>query len=90
MKYRISFVYIFLSFTFFTQIISKEDIEKLPARKSVPVGPGGTFINLDLPNFYVSMNTSSSYRKLETNEGFLLIPLKQYRYGVFVFHQNSH
>ncbi|MDG1841917.1 MAG: hypothetical protein P8I93_06190 [Crocinitomicaceae bacterium] len=75
MKYRISFVYIFLSFIFFTQIISKEEIKKMPARKTVPVGPGDTFINLDLPNFYVSMNTSSSFRKLETNEDFLLIPL---------------
>lgn len=76
MKYRISFVYIFLSFIFFTQIISKEEIKKTPAHKSVQVGAGDK-VNLDLPNFYVSMNTSSSYRKLETNEDFLLIPLNE-------------
>ena len=62
----------------FSQItISEDQKNKKPSRPNLQyTDPIKSFKDIN-SNFYISMNTSSSFRDLKTNEAFLLIPLNE-------------
>jgi len=76
MKVSLSFFFLISCPLVFSQItLSEDDVESLPKRKALNNRKQCISKTNPNSNFYISMNTSSSYRKLETNNEFLFIPL---------------
>ena len=71
----ITFLFIF-SISYSQITITEDDEKKTPSRSNWNMNNKKSF-NPIHSNFYISMNTSSTFRDLKTNEAFLLIPLNE-------------
>ena len=77
MNLIITSIFILIFGLSFSQItISEDDVKKKPSRPNFNMENKKSF-NSTRSNFYISMNTSSSFRNLKTNEAFLLVPLNE-------------